>query len=859
MRKFGRTGLLLAGVLLSPVAPLHAQSLFQPESMTHFRNIDPTATGAIPVAPSKAPFPAAPRPASGIAALAVAGGPVLRHLPNNAQGMRLGGEIGASEWPVYFTSGEVSQPLKFQLGYLSAVSNLPQASRLSILVNDVLIGELAVDAPNKVKTSSFDVPPDLLKPGFNSLRILAQHRHRVDCSLTATYELWTQIDATQTGFLFPANDLGATVLEDIPALPPGPQGGMPIRVLLPMATNATAIEQMIRMVESVAIRGRFEQPLVEVGNSLADGPGVNLAAGRHEDLIRLGGLEGLADPAGPSLEFLPATAQRRATIVASGRTSAEVDQALAYFAEFPPSTGSPQGLRSALAFPGYRVEGGSRIKLRDLGVISQEFNGHLFHTSMNIVMPPDFYPADYAKFSLDLAGGYAPGLATGAQIVISINSKIAVGSELAKSGGEVFKSRSIDLPLGMLRPGLNKLDIDAHLPMAEDASCDPAAASTGRKRFLLLDETALVMPAIARVALSPNLAITATGGFPFTGSRLNSHLFIPNPDPDTLAAAATLAARMSLSGGLPLDFHLSLSSPPLEDGSTLVVAAAPALTPAALALAGIDSDQVLSIWKPRAFQPRDAGQSQALSKYEALNQARIALQRNFPAECRMREVRAKPRAPVGANAAGKTVTAPVSTGNVIDARPKPAGLAEQWDQSVNGSRSWINWPAWAHLPAMDGAIFSNSSEWVAAQFAWSKDQLAGTVNGERETVIDERASLLMAQKNHGTAGEGIWTLVTAATPADLKQNVFCLVDPRVWSQVAGETAALNSSEAKVNSIAARDPHFITTQALSYSNVRLIAAGWFSLNRWVFVAVIMMMALVLAGVTLLFVKNIGRRA
>ena len=866
MRQFRVMALLIAGTICVPGAGVRGQSLLQPEPLTHFRNIDPVVTGTIAgTGPATAGQPAAPPPAAKpvlqrAAAQLASGGMVLRHLPNNAQGLRLGGEISSSEWPVFLTTAQATQPLKFQLGYLSAVSNLPEASQLSIQVNDISIGEVRINAPHKVATSVYDIPAGLLKPGFNSLRLIASQRHRVDCSLSATYELWTQIDATQTGFLLPVSDQGAAALEDIPALPPASQGSMPIRVLLPGATNAATINQMMRMVEIVAIRGRFEQPLVELENSLATGPGVNIAVGLRDDLVKLAGLSGLEETNGPSLEFLPATPARRATIVASGRTAVEVSQAIDQFAAFGESQGSLQGLRAARAFPGYKVEGGSRIRLRDLGVISQDFNGHLFHTSVNIVMPPDFYPADYAKFSLELAGGYAPGLATGAQIVISINSKIAVGSTLAKSGGEVFKGRIIDLPLGMLRPGLNKLDLDAHVPAAEDATCDPLATANGKKRFLLLDETELVIPVIARVAMSPNLAITATGGFPFAGSKLNSHLYIPVPDAETVAAATTLVARMSLSAGEPLNFGLSLITPPLDDGSTLVVGAAPNLPPAALAVAGLDADQLSKIWKPRAFQPKNAEESQALSKYEALTQARIALQRNFPAECRMRDTRTKGK-PVlpSAAAPGKPSKPPADPAAVVGAREKPAGLAAQWDETVNGKRSWFSWPAWARLPDWDGSSVTAAWDWTVKQANWGRDRLAGSAPGDQTSVIDENASLLLAQRNHGSSGEGIWTVVTAPTPAALKQSVFCLVDPRVWSQVGGEVAALDTNEARVNSQAAANPHFITTQALSYSNLRLVAAGWFSLNRWAYVVLIMCMSVLLAMVTLLFVKNIGRRA
>ena len=829
---------------------LPAQNFLQPSPMTHLLAAAGDVTGTISA-------PDLPRQAaSTLVRLAGASLPaddtVLRHLPNNARGLRLSGEIGTSEWPVYLTAAQAAHPLKFQLGFLSAVSDMPEASTLTVQINDQTIGDISIDAPKQVKTMTFDVPPELMRPGFNSLRVVAQQRHRVDCSLSATYELWTQIDATQTGFLIQAADISVTSLTDLPALPPGEQGAMPIRAVLPVSTNAASIDRMLQLTQIVAIKGRFEQPLVDIGDSLADGKGVNLAVAPHEDLVRLHGLETLPAPEGPQVGFLPANAARRATIFVTGRTAEETDLALQRVASAIVTDGTVQGLRAAQAFPGYRAEGGTRLKLRDLGVISQEFNGRLFRSTLNIVMPPDFYPADYAKVGLELSGAYAPGLSPGAQIVVSINDKIAVGSALGKVAGEIFKGRLIELPLGMLRPGLNKLDIDAHLPMAADAACDTRAMASAQKRFLLLDDTEIVMPPIARVALSPNLAITATGGFPYANSRLLSHLYVPNPDPETIGAAATLIARMALSAGTPIDFRISVAPPQMGDGSTLVVAAASSLQPAALAMAGLDPAAVEKIWKTRIVQPEDGGKSQALSKYEALTQARIALQRNFPAECRMRNPRAKPSQPAQF-AARSAAILPEAPG-----AGRSAALADQWGQTVAGKRGWFSWSSLPSPSVMEASWAARANAWMADGLASAQDTLMSGFVTKTANVIDDTAGLLVAQKNHGEAGEAIWTIVTAATPAALKEGVACLVDPRVWNQLGGEVAALDTSEAKINTVASNSAHFITTQALSFSNIRLIAAGWFSLNRSIYVMTILAMALLLAFVTLLFVKNVGRR-
>ena len=832
-----------AAWLLAP-GIVRAQSLLQPAPMTYVDKAAPQAAAPGPIAQAK------PAAAPKAAAAALPGGYALRHLPNNAEGLRLPGEIATSEWPIYLTQAQAARELRFQVGFLSAISNLPDASRLLIQVNDVTIGEVKIDAPYKVKVATFDIPADLVRPGFNALRMVAQHRHRADCSLTATYELWTQIDATQTGMLIPAADISVNSIADIPALSPGVHGAMPIHAILPAATSTAAIDRVIRVAEQIAIQGRFEQPLVDVGDSAADGTGVNLAVGTHDQLVARKGLESIPVPDGPQLELLPATAASRATLLVSGRTPAEVDEAVARFAEGRDSTGTRQGMRAARAFPGYRVEGGAHLRLRDLGTISQEFSGRLFRTNFDIVMPSDFYPADYAKVEINLAGAYAGGLGPGAQIVVSVNNKIAVGSPLGRAGGEVFKARSITFPLGVLHPGLNRIGLEAQLPMPEDAGCETTSAADAKKRFLFLDDTEIVIPEIARVALSPNLSITATGGFPYAALRSVSHLFIPRPDPDTVGAAATLVARMALSAGRSMNFQMTQTPPSVEDGSTLAIGAAQAFAPAALAVAGLDPDAVKSIWQTAKPESDDPDRRLALSKYERLNAERIALQRNFPAECRMRIPRAKPALSAFAAVLPETPAAA--------ARPAPAvkpaiDLAQQWDQSLGTGGGWMSKIA---LPSFDASFVWSAYDWTADLIAKGRDRIVSRIGSPASPVTGD-AALLMAQSNHGQAGEGIWTIVTGATPQSLREGVSCLVDPRVWTQLKGEVAALNSSTAKIASVEAADPRFINTQPLSYSNVRLIAAGWFSLNIWAFILTIVAAALTLAVVTLVCVRKVGR--
>jgi len=110
----------------------------------------------------------------------------------------------------------------------------------------------------------------------------------------------------------------------------------------------------------------------------------------------------------------------------------------------------------------------------------------------------------------------------------------------------------------------------------------------------------------------------------------------------------------------------------------------------------------------------------------------------------------------------------------------------------------------------------------------------------------------------GDSTNDVWTVVTAPNSGLLAQSVGCLVDPRVWRQVAGRIAVLNANDGAVVEIPATDSRLVPTQPLSIRNVRLIVAGWFSLNSKIYVLTALMIALLLAFSTHIFLRNVGRR-
>ncbi len=108
-------------------------------------------TAAAPAAPAQRPDPAPP----------VARTDLLRALPSTLEGFRITGETGELHWPVYLSREQAEGGTRFRLAYLSAVSDLDEASSVTLKVNGRAVSSAPIDAPQATKTVEFAIPPGL--------------------------------------------------------------------------------------------------------------------------------------------------------------------------------------------------------------------------------------------------------------------------------------------------------------------------------------------------------------------------------------------------------------------------------------------------------------------------------------------------------------------------------------------------------------------------------------------------------------------------------------------------------------------------------------------------------------------------
>ena len=692
--------ILLAGLgaaLLTPVAA-QAQS---------FVGVGPVRSFVLPGSPAAGDADAGPASLTPAPVPEVEPKPeaLLRALPSTAAGRRFEGEWAEKLWPLYLTPGQAGAPATLRLAFLSAISVMPEGSRIVAELNGRPLGTVSLARPDGVVARDFAVPPGLLRDGANALRLRVEQRHRVDCSPAATHELWTVLDPARSGLVLAGGAAGYGSPADIAAVPPRADGAFAIHLAASGKVSPALLERAARAVQIAALAAGTQHPVVTLeaeGSTAKDGL-----------MLALGG----AEPVGPmGFGFVPGAA--RPVFAVSGGSEAELDTALARWEAqrlASTMTGSEPGLAAWSQRAGHAASGrAERVALRETGFAGAAFGGRRFRHAFDIVMPGDFLPADYDRVALDLAGRHAGGLSRDAHVLVSVNGRESATQRL-KGGSEGDLGGSfIFLPLSLMRPGANRIEIVAEVARPEDAAC----AAVPGPRLTLLDTSEIMLPRIARIGRTPELAATGAGALPFAAEGARPVLYLPQPDRETVGAALTLAARLAVAAGRPLDFAFTVEPPAAGTGPVLAVSPARRFDPAVLAELGLDPAALERAWRPLA-ERKPGREPPVLDAYRLARQCRLPslpLAQPVPAtDARSPGIFAnlplpgflKPRADEGVATVERVVAA------------RALALVGQ------GHRSGAAGQGWTLVSAPDSATLAAAAECLSHPAQWNR--LAGRV------------------------------------------------------------------------------------------------------------------------------------
>ncbi|TCL68158.1 cellulose biosynthesis cyclic di-GMP-binding regulatory protein BcsB [Rhizobium sp. BK251] len=607
-------GFLIAAMILAGASASQAQTIApfdmspeRPEGMqpppvrpapqpSAPRPVAPTPTPAAPAptrpAPPVAQVPATPavRPATGQAAAPRTDQPAaMRRYVMPFSEFALEGEFEERTWSIYLTPEQAAAAAKFNFSYQNSVVVAPEASRLSILVNNREIGGLPIRSSDKATAITFPIPGGLLQTGSNLITIKADQRHRTDCSIESTYELWTDIDPAATYLSFSGPDVASFAsIDAVKAIGVDGKGQTQFEFVVPALQQPGTTRPLMRLAQGLAILGGMpNQRFTYSSDTLpAAGPGkLTVVVGTAAELEPLSIVLPTAAQTGPIAAFTTDPKTQAPMLLVSGPTWQSVQSAIDSIVL--PTERNLDVRREAIITQRWHVPDApmvfsrSQLNFSQLGIKTTEFSGRRFRTTFNVAVPADFYATAYGEARLMLDAAYAESVQPGSRIDIYVNGNIASTVPITSGGGGILRHLPIRVTMRHFRPGINSIAVEAVLQTADDKACAPGTTATKTPRFALFDTSEFDIPNFARIGQRPNLAALAGTGFPFGRSRDPVPVFVERVDDDTLSAMATFLGQLALMAGHPIPMDV-VSSAEVGNGDALFVGAISQIPPAIL-------------------------------------------------------------------------------------------------------------------------------------------------------------------------------------------------------------------------------------------------------------------------------------
>ncbi len=493
--------------------------------------------------------------------------------------LTLSGEMDQRQWSFYITPEQVNAAVSLNIGYQNAVVVAPESSTLQVSLNNVPLEAVRIEAPDVEGTVSLKIPQGVLQTGANILTLGAEQRHRTDCTIQSTYDLWTEIDPAETYIDFNSNVSGRfTNLDDIQATGLDENAATSIEIVAPGLANPAFASSLLRLSQALALRTQMPNQNIRIVSTLP----LERKAGTLVVLVGTARELAAISKSLPPEAFTAAFADfengvvdNLSPLLVSGPTLQAVDSAIETL--FTPMVRAPGTQRATLATKAWHapdvplVLSDRRIPLSELGLQSSEFAGRRFRTDFYIGMPADFYASAYGEASLLLDAAYSSKVLPGSHIDVYVNGNIASTVPISNNGGGIFRHLPIKVTMRHFQPGPNRVTLEAVLMTAEDQACAPGATTSATPRFALFDTSEMHIPDYARVGRKPDLAAMAGTGRPYPRGEDPVAVSLDRFEADTMSAAATLVSRIAVASGRPMEIETVASPMVIGDRDALFV------------------------------------------------------------------------------------------------------------------------------------------------------------------------------------------------------------------------------------------------------------------------------------------------
>jgi len=397
--------------------------------------------------------------------------------------LRLNGEGDTKSWAVYLTDEQGQSAARIDLAYRNAIVVAPETSRLFVSVNGIALLDESIQSADGLDRLSVDVAQGVFQPGRNEIVVRAVHRHRTDCSIASTYELWTELDGAGTMLAFAgeaSSEPGS--IEELRALGGNFEGEAEIAIVAPGLSRSDIGADLLRLAQAIALSTSLSQPKFSIASDIGEvsaDAALLVLVGTAEELTSIADLDpGSID--GPS-STLRRPGDGPVTLLVTGRSREEwltAIDGIAQQVDRPASSTREFLVTEARRTPNAPMfyEGRS-ISFSELGIASEQFAGRRYARSFQFAIPSDFYAGSYGQARILLDAAYTSAVLPGGLINVYVNGNIATSVPITTRRGAVLRQYPIKVTMEHFRPGVNTIDIEVDLLTAADEACAPGATS----------------------------------------------------------------------------------------------------------------------------------------------------------------------------------------------------------------------------------------------------------------------------------------------------------------------------------------------------------------------------------------------
>ena len=470
-----------------------------------------------------------------------------RHLPFASDEPFLRGENDVIKTQIYLSAEHALQGVEIELAFNNSATVLPGESTLKLHVNDRLVKTVGLRNAEQVGRMIAKLDASSLKPGKNEITISAEHYHRVDCSLAATYELWSQIIPSKSFINFNGvsnSGQHITRLEEIRELVRNDNQKEKLYIVrsndAQFETSNELLETYSALVQKVSRVGKLLNPEVEfLSSDNQQGAGLDIFVGSLSEFTRndyLKNAYGKINPQGfvqnpESGDLVMSSINGERVLVAN---VSELSQRM--------SSKSLAGLQTVSDEAEART-----VTFEELGYKAIEYTGKRFSRKLELDLPAAFYPSDYNTIKFHLYGSYAQGLKADQRLLLNVNGETTTSIPFSKSKGDVFYGHVLEIPLSAFKPGTNSIELVALLEREDEQACSLTGSRQRDTALFISGQSYFEVPKLAKAGHFPDVRNTLLTGFPYRAAdeRGPLHLELMGNREQSFPVAASFLAQIA--------------------------------------------------------------------------------------------------------------------------------------------------------------------------------------------------------------------------------------------------------------------------------------------------------------------------